>query len=157
VLKPPILTSILLAGSLSGCQTRKNMIFLEQAWNRDYAKNACQIYKRNYNVACVKTPEQMATELKRRFASAVLQSPACKHVRISYEPVGEVDMKDYLSGWSLTFDVGIDIRDIDYSNSAWQMLDNKTNKRFEGPLKDAAEAATRICIATTRRCGSVSP
>ena len=90
------------------------------------------------------------------FASAVLQSPACKHVRISYEPVGEVDMKDYLSGWSLTFDVGIDSRDIDYSNSAWLMLDNKTKKRFEGPLKNAAEVATQICIAATGRGGLLS-
>ncbi len=150
-MKPQILTSILLAGSLSGCQTRKNTIFLEQSWNRDYAKNACQIYKRNYNVACIKTSEQMATELKRRFASAVQQSLACQHVRISYEPVGDEDMKDYLSGWSLTFHVGIDIRDIDYSNSAWQMLDNKTKKRFEGPLNNAAEAATQICTVTTGR------
>ena len=156
-MKPQILTSILLAGSLSGCQTRKNTIFLEQAWNRDYAKNACEIYKRNYNAACIKTPEQMATELKLRFASAVLQSPACKHVTISYTPVGEEeDIKDYLGGWSLTFNVGIDIRDIDYSNSVWQMLDNKTKKRFEGPLKDAAEAATQICIATTGLGSSVS-
>jgi len=154
-MKPKILTSILLAVSLSGCQTHKNQIFLEQAWNRDYAKNACEIYKRNYNVACIKTPEQMATELKRRFASAVLQSPACKHVAISYAPVGEEDMKDYLDGWNLTFNVGIDIRDIDYSNSAWQMLDNKTKKRFQGPLKDAAEAATQICTVTTGR-GSIS-
>jgi hypothetical protein len=154
-MKPQILTSILLAGSLSSCQTRKNTIFLDQGWNRDYAKNACEIYKRNYQVACIKTPEQMATELKRRFASAVLQSPACKHVRISYEPVGEEDMKDYLGGWSLAFNVGIDIRDIDYSNSAWHLLDNKTKKHFEGPLEDATEAATQICIATTGRSGSV--
>jgi len=154
-MKPQILTSILLAGSLCGCQRHKNTIFLEHPWNRDYAKNACEIYKRNYNVACVKTPEQMATELKRRFASAVLQSPACKHVRISYAPVGEEDMKDYLDGWNLTFNVGIDIRDIDYSNSVWQMLDNKTKKRFQGPLKDAAEAATQICTVTSGR-GSVS-
>lgn len=150
-MKPRILTSLVLAGSLSSCGARKNTIFLEQAWNRDHAKNACDIYKRNYNVACIKTPEQMATELKRRLASAVLQSPACRHVTISYEPVGEEDMKDYLIGRSLTFNVGIDIGDIDYSNSAWQMLDNKTKKRFEGPLEEAAEAARQICIATTGR------
>ena len=155
-MKPQILAWILLAGSLSGCQTRKNTIFLEQAWNRDHAKHACEIYKRSYNVACIKTPEQMATELKQRFASAVLQNPACRHVRISYEPVDEEDMKDYLSGWSLTFDVGIGVRDIDYSSSAWQMLDNKTKKRFEGPFEDPAKAATQICIATTGRDVSVS-
>jgi len=155
-MKRRIWTSILLAGTLSGCQARKNTIFLEQAWNRDYAKNACETYKRNSTVACIKTPKQMATELKQRFASAVLQSPACKQVRISYEPVGEENLKDYLDGWSLAFNVGIDSRDIDYSNSAWRMLDNKTKKRFEGPLKDAAEVATQICIAATGRGGSVS-
>ena len=155
-MQPQVLASILLAGSLSGCHTRKNTIFLEQAWNRDHAKNACEIYRRTYNVACIKTPEQMATELKRRFGAAVLRSPACRNVKISYEPVGEEDMKDYLSGWSLTFNVGIGIRDIDYSNSAWQMLDNKTKKRFDGSLEDAAEAATQICIATTGRDVSAS-
>jgi hypothetical protein len=155
-MKSQIWTWILLTGSLAGCQTPKTTVFLEQAWNRDYAKNACEIYKRNYKAACLKTPEQMATELKLKLASAVLQSPACKHVTISYTPVGEENMKDYLGGWSLTINVRIDGRDIDYSNSVWQMLDNKTKKRFEGPLKDAAEAAGQICMVTTERGGSVS-
>jgi hypothetical protein len=61
-----------------------------------------------------------------------------------------------LGGWSLTINTRIDGRDIDYSNSVWQMLDNKTKKRFEGPLKDAAEAAGQICMVTTERGGSVS-
>jgi hypothetical protein len=154
-MKQQLLTWVLLVGSLCGCQRQKTTIFVDQAWNRGYAKNACETYKRNSTVVCIKTPEQMAAELKQRFASAVLQSPACKHVGISYEPVGEESMKVYLDGWSLTFNVGIDSRDIDYSNSAWRMLDNKTKKRFDGPLKDATAVATQICIAATGRGGSV--
>lgn len=155
-MKPKILPWILIVGSLAGCQTRKNTIFLEQTWNRDYAKNACQMYKHSYNSACIKTPEQMATELKLRFESAVRQSPACKLVTISYTPVGQEDMKDYLRGWSLTFDVEIEARDIDYSHSVWSMLDNKTKRRIEGPFTDAVEATTQICILATRRGSSVS-
>lgn len=29
-------------GTLSGCQKQKTTIFLDTAWNRDYAKNACE-------------------------------------------------------------------------------------------------------------------
>jgi hypothetical protein len=150
---------VLVAGILSGCQKRREKIFLDSAWNRDYAMNACEIYKKNLGVACITTPEQMATELRLRFASAILQSPACKDVTITNEPpLGERNLKDYEGGWSLSFNVGIDGGDIDYSNSEWQIIDNKTNKRFsEGPLKDAVEAATRICTVATERGGSVSP
>jgi hypothetical protein len=134
------------------------MIFLDSAWNRDYSMNACEIYKKNLGVACIKTSEQMATELRLRFASAVLQSPACKDVTITNEHLGERNLKEYEGGWSLAFNVGIDGGDIDYSNSEWQIIDNKTKKRFsEGPLKDAVEAATRICTVATGRGGSVSP
>jgi hypothetical protein len=51
----------------------------------------------------------------------------------------------------------IDEGDIDYSNSEWQIIDNKTQKRLsQGPLKDAVEAATRIWIVATGQGGSVS-
>jgi hypothetical protein len=140
---------------LCGCR-KKETIFLDSAWNRDYAMNACEIYKKNLSVACIKTPEQMATELRLRFASAVLQSPACKDVTITNELLGERNLKEYENGWSLSFNVGIDGGAIDYSNSEWQIIDNKTKKRFgEGPLKDAVEAATRICIVATGHGGSV--
>jgi hypothetical protein len=76
------------------------------------ARDRRRTYTRNSTGVGIKTPEQMATELKQRFASAVLQSPACKHVRISYEPVGEESMKVYLDGWSLTFNVGHDVTPI---------------------------------------------
>jgi len=99
----------------------------------------------------------MATELRLRFASAVLQSLACKDVTITNEPLGEKNLKDFENGWSLSFDVGIDGGAIDYSKTTWQIIDNKTKKRFgEGPMKDAVEAATRICIVATGRGGSVS-
>lgn len=147
----------LLAGSLSGCQNQKATVFLDTAWNRDYAMNACEIYKRNYTVACIKTPEQIETELKLRFASAIRQSPACRDVTVSYEPLGEQNIKAYEHGWSLSFDVGIDGGEVDYANSHWQIIDNETKKRFgEGALKDAVEAATRVCTVATGRGGSVS-
>src|SRR5712692_43924 len=137
----------LLVGSLSGCQKQKATVFLDSAWNRDYAMNACEIYKRNYKAACFKTPEQISTELRLRFASAIRQSAACKDVTVSDEPLGQQNMKAFENGWSLSFNVGIDGGDIDYSNSQWQIIDNKTKKRFgEGPMKDAVEAATRVCI-----------
>ena len=148
---------ILFVGVLSGCQKRKETIFIDSAWNRDYAMNACEIYKKNLGVACIKTPEQMATELRLRFASAVLQSPACKDVAITDEPLSERNLKDCENGWSLSFNVGIDGGGIDYSNSEWQIIDVKTRKRFgEGPMKDAVESAIRICIVATGRGGSVS-
>jgi hypothetical protein len=150
--------SALLASVLCGCQKQKETIFLDSWWNRDYAMNACESYKRNFGVACINTPEQMATELRLRFASAVLQSPTCKDVTITYEPMGGGNTNEYQSGWSLSFNVGIDGGAIDYSNSMWQIVDIKTKKRFsEGPLKDAVEAATRICTVATGRGGSVSP
>ena len=148
----------LLAGILCACQKRKETIFLDSAWNRDYAMNACEIFKKNFGVACVNTPEQMATELRLRFASSVLQSPACKDVMITNEPLGAQNLKEYENGWSLSFNVGIDGGAIDYSNSDWQIIDNTTKKRFgEGPMKDAVEAATRICTVATGQGGSVSP
>jgi hypothetical protein len=149
-MKAQLFTCILLAGSLYGCRTRQTTIFLEQASNRDFAKIACEIYKHDHNIACIKTPKQMATDMTLRLALAVLQNPACKHVTISYTPVGEENMKSYLAGQSLTFNVAIDGGDIDYSNSNWWMLDNKTKKRFEGPLKNSVEAATQICVAATQ-------
>jgi len=148
----------LCASALFGCQKRKETIFLDSAWNRDYAMNACEIYKKNLSVACIKTPEQMATELRLRFASAVLQSSACKDVTVTNEPLGQQNMKRFEVGWSLSFNVGIDGGDIDYSNSEWQIIDNKTQKRFgEGSLKDTVEAAERICTVATGKGGSVSP
>ena len=148
---------VLCASALCGCRKRKETIFLDSAWNRDYAMNACEIYKKNLSVACIKTPEQMATELRLRFASAVLQSSACNDVTVTNEPLSQQNMKRFEDGWSLSFNVGIDGGDIDYSNSEWQIIDNKTDKRFsEGPLKDAVEAATRVCIVATGRGGSVS-
>jgi hypothetical protein len=99
----------------------------------------------------------MATELRLRFASAVLQSPACKDVWITNEPLSQQNMKAFEGGWSLAFNVGIDGGDIDYSDSEWQIIHNNTKKRFsEGPLKDAVEAATRVCIVATGKGGSVS-
>lgn len=157
-MKPRQLTMcVLLSGLLCGCQKKKETIFLDSAWSRDYATSACEIYRRNFGVSCIKTPEQIATGLRLRFASAVLQSPACKGVAITNEPLGERNLKEYEGGWSLTFDVGIEGGDIDYSNSDWQIIDNKANKRFsKGSLKDAVEAATRVCIVATGRGGSVS-
>lgn len=150
-MKVQLLTWILLVGSLSGCQKQKTTIFVDQTWNRNYAKISCEIYKSNHDAACIKTPEQMATELRLRLASAVLNSRACKNVAISYALVGEENMKDYLGGWSLTLNVGIEGRDIDYAHSVWSMLDNKTKKRFDGPLSDSGEAATQICLVAARR------
>jgi len=155
-MKSQLLTWILVVGSLSACQRQKTTIFVDQTWNRDYAKNACDTYKRNYEAACLKTSEQMATELKLRLASEVLHNRACKNVAIHYEPVDEENMRDYFAGLSLTLNVGIDDRDIDYSHSVWSLLDNKTKNRFDGPLRDSVEAATQICIVATIRGSSVS-
>jgi hypothetical protein len=155
--KPQLLTWVLLLfGALSACQGQKATVFVDQTWNREYAKMACDTYKHNYEAACIKTPEQMANELRLRLASAVLQSRACKNVAISYELVSEENMKDYLGGWSLTLNIGIDGRDIDYSRSVWSLLDNKTKKRFDGPLGDSVGAATQICLVATSRGSSVS-
>lgn len=148
--------SALLVSVLCACQKQKETIFLDSWWNRDYAMNACEIYEKNLGVACINTPEQMATELRLRFASAVLQSPACKDVTITNEPLSERNLKDFEGGWSLSFNVGIDGGAIDYSNSEWQIVDIKTKKRFgEGPMKGAVDAATRICIVATGMGGTV--
>jgi hypothetical protein len=61
------------------------------------------------------------------------------------------------AGARTSLNVVIDEGDIDYSNSGWQIIDNKTLKRFsKGSLKDAVEAATRICIVATGQGGSLS-
>jgi hypothetical protein len=155
-MKLRLLTWILVMGNLSACQCQKTKIFVDQTWNRDYAKTACDIYKRNYEAACIKTPAQMAAELRLQLASAVLHNRACENVAISYEPVSEQNMKDYLDGFSLTLNVGIDRHDIDYLQSVWSMLDNTTKKRFDGPFRDSVEAATQICNIATKRSSSVS-
>lgn len=49
-----------LADSSSGCQRHKQIVFLDTAWNRDYAMNACESYKKNRGVTCLKTPDQIA-------------------------------------------------------------------------------------------------
>jgi hypothetical protein len=142
---------IMLAASLGGCRTNQTTIFVEQSLNREFAKIACDTYKRDHNTSpCLRAPDQMTTDLETRLASAILQNPSCKHVTVSRGPVGEEQMKDYLAGWSLTFDIGIGDRDIDYSNSAWQLLDHKTKKRFDGSLKNSVDAATQICTVTLR-------
>jgi hypothetical protein len=141
---------VLFVGSLCSCQTHQTTIFVEQTLNRDYAKIACDIYKRNHDSACLRTPEQMTADLEERLASAVRQDPACRYVTISHGPVGDENMKSYLAGWSLTFDIGIGNRDIDYSNSAWHLLDHKTKKSFDGSLENSADAATQICLVTLR-------
>jgi hypothetical protein len=146
----------LLAISFCGCQKQKQTIFIDSWWNRDYAKNACELYKTNFGVACINTPEEMASELRIRFASALLQSPACKDVKITYTMSAD-NTSNVQKGWNLSFNVRIDSGSIDYSNSVWQIIDNKTDKRFsEGSLGDAVEAATRICTVVTGRGGSVS-
>jgi hypothetical protein len=150
-MKLQTLVCILLVGSLSSCRTSQRTIFIEQAVNRDYVKIACDIYKYDHHSACLRTPKQITADLEASLMSAMLQNPACQHVTISYTPVAEEKMKDYLDGWSLTFDVGIDGRDIDYSRSVWSMFDNKTKKRFYGSLSDSVEAATQICVLVTRR------
>lgn len=149
-MKLQTLIGILLAGSLCSCRTHQTTIFVEQPMNRDYAKIACDIYKRNHDSACLRTPEQITADLEERLASALLRNPACKYVTISHGPVGEEDMKNYLAGWSLTFDVAIGNRDVDYSNSGWQLFDHRTKKRFDGSLRDSADAATQICLVTLR-------
>lgn len=150
-MKLETLACILLAGNLSGCGTSQRTIFIEQAVNRDYAKIACDLYKYDHHSACLRTPKQMTADLEARLTSAMLKSPACKHVAINYTPVAPENIKYYLAGWSLTFNVEIDGRDIDYSHSAWSMLDNKTKKRFDGSLSNSVEAATQICILAARR------
>jgi hypothetical protein len=95
-----IVAVALLPFVLCGCR-KKETIFLDSAWNRDYAMNACEIYKKNLGITCIKTPEQMATELRLRLASAVLQSPACEDVSITNEPLGEDNLKGYEGGWRL--------------------------------------------------------
>jgi hypothetical protein len=157
-MKPQIIICALLAGILFGCQKQKTTIFMDTAWNRDYAKNACEAYRKNHSIGCIKTPEQIATESSLRFSSSVLQSSACKDVTISYALLGEGNLKEYERGWSLSFNIGIDDGDIDYSGSDWQIIDNKTNKRFsEGSLKDPVGAATGICIVAAGQGGSVQP
>jgi hypothetical protein len=152
-----IAASALLVTALCGCQKQKETIFIDSWWSRDYAMNACNSYKQSAGVACINTPEEMAAELRSRFSSAVLQSPACKDVTINYDTFGG-DKPNAHGGWSLSFNVAIGGGAIDYSNSAWQIIDIKTNKRFsEGPLKDAVEAATRVCNVATGRGGSVMP
>src|SRR5260370_42055436 len=123
-----LLFEALLAVFLSEFQKRKESVFHDSARSRDYAMHACEIYKKNLSVACIKTPEQMASELRLRFASAVLQRPACRDVTVTNEPLGERNLKDYEDGWSLSFNVGIDGGDIDYSNSEWQVIHHKTKK-----------------------------
>jgi hypothetical protein len=145
-MKAQLFTAILFVGMLSGCKTRKTTIFFDHSWNHDNVKLACEIYKRTSNNSCVGTPKQMADDLSREFASAFLQTQACKAINISYDPVNDETKKEYLRGWSLTFDIEIDSRDIDYAHSVWQMLDNKTKRRFEGSLKDVNQAATQICM-----------
>jgi hypothetical protein len=138
-----------------GCQKKVTVIHIDNGWDRDYAANACEGYREaHYGVGCIDPPEQMAADLRSRFASAVLQSRACKDVVVSSTPVTEKDLE---SGWSLSFNVAIDGGEIDYPNSEWQIIDNQTHSRFsEGSLRDAVESATRICIVATGRGGSVS-
>jgi|SRR5579883_1276100 len=149
--------TILLVPSLfiCGCRTQKTIIFLDSAWNRDYAKNACDIYKKNTGIACLSTPEGIATQQKLMFASAFRQTPACKDVTLSYVAISEQNLKEYENGWSLSFDTGIDGGNVDESNSQWQIIDNKNAKQYsEGSLRDAVEAATRICIVATGKGGT---
>lgn len=145
-----LLVCILLAGSSCGCRNQQTTIFVEHSLNRDYAKTACDIYKRSHNTPCLRTPEQMTTDLEARLTSAVQQNPACKHVIINSDPVAGENMKTYMAGWTLTFDFGIVDRDLDYSNSAWELFDHKTKKRFDGPLKNSADVATQICLVALR-------
>lgn len=43
-MKAHLFTAILFVGTLTGCRTRKMRIFLDQSWNRDNVKNACEVF-----------------------------------------------------------------------------------------------------------------
>jgi hypothetical protein len=147
---------VLLVAGLCGCQKHHGAIFVDTAWNREYASSACERYKKDFNVACSKTPEELATELRLRFASAVPQTPACKSVAIRYNVPSEGNRSDFERGWSLSFEVGINGGEIDYAKSQWEIADNKSKRYFaEGPLEDAVQAATRVCRVVTGSAGSV--
>ena len=131
----------LLTVALSGCQKQKTAIFLDTAWNQDFAKNACEISEKNHQIACFQGPEQIANELRVRFLSAFQQTPACKDVSINSGPLNAGKLNEHEAGWSLSFNIGLENGEIDYPFSEWQIIDNKTLKRFSaGTLKDMNQA-----------------
>jgi len=141
--------------TITACEKQKAVVYVDEAWNRDYAKSVCEMRQKNTGVACIDSPEQIATGLKLRFSSAVRQATACKNVTVNYGFVIK-NLDEFKSGWSLSFNVGIDDGATDYSNSEWQIIDNKTQKKYgEGSLKDAVEAATRICVLATESGGVI--
>lgn len=150
-------TYLLLAGALFGCQKQKTVIFLDTAWNRDFAKNACEISEKNHQRACFQSPEQIANESKVEFLSAFQQTPACKDVSINSAPTNAGKQNGYETGWGLSFNIGLENGEIDYASSEWQIIDNKTLKRFSaGTLKDMNQAATQVCTVVNGRGGSIS-
>ncbi len=150
-------TCVLLAVVLTGCHKQKTTIFLDTAWNRDFAENACEASRKNHQTPCFQSPEQIANELRVKFLSVFQQTPACKDVSISADPLNAGKLKEHEAGWSLSFNIGLENGEIDYPSSEWQIIDNKTLKRFSaGTLKDMNQAATQVCIVAKGRGGSIS-
>src|SRR6267154_275913 len=148
-----ILICTLLFVTLPGCQKKKMPIFLNMAWNRDYASSACQLSEKSHRIACLHSPDQIANTLKLKFDSAFQQTPTCRDVTISHDLLKASNLKEYEAAWSLSFNVGLENGEIDYATSEWQLLNNQTPlKQFsEGSLKNMVEAATRVCIVVTGR------
>jgi hypothetical protein len=151
-----VATFVLLTAVLSGCQKQKTTVFLDKAWDRDYAKSACEVSEKNHQAPCFQSPEQIANVLELSFVSAFQQSPACKDVSV-HSGMKATNPKEMDAGWALSFNVVLVNGEIDYLGSEWQIIDNRTLKRFSaGTLKDMNEAATRVCIVVNGRGGSLS-
>ena len=142
---------------------QKPVVLIDGWWNRDYIQNVCELTEKNRNMRCIRTPKEMAADERVRFASAFQASPACKDVSIytgfDDSPLKlpkDKNEKASNTDWSLSFNVGIENGDIDYASSEWQIIDNKTLKRFgEGSLADMNQAASQVCTIVTGSGGSV--
>jgi hypothetical protein len=141
----------------------KPVVLIDGWWNRDYIQNACELTEKNRNMRCIRTPEEMAADERVRFVSAFQASPACKDVSIytgfDDSPLKlpkDKNEKADKTDWSLSFNVETENGDIDYASSEWQIIDNKTLKRFgEGSLADMNQAASQVCTIITGSGGSV--
>jgi len=152
-----VTTFVLLTAVLSGCQKQKTTVFLDKAWDRDYAKGACEVSEKNHQAPCFQSPEQIANVLELGFVSAFQQNPACKDVSVHSGMLKTTNPKEMDAGWTLSLNVVLVNGEIDYLGSEWQIIDNGTLKRFSaGTLKDMNEAATRVSIVVNGRGGSLS-
>lgn len=133
---------------LNGCKTsrRHPTVTLDNWWNVDYAKNACELYKRNFGVFC--DGNVIAAEIRNEFVTSFRANPACTNVVLytGFTSPEQVKEKAPDVEWTLMLEPSITEGEINWEQSQWSVLYHDERASYgQGNLKDMKKATTLVC------------